>query len=295
MCIRFLRSRHPAVVLVALLCACDAPLDPPARAFAESCQAHPHEFSLATAAIELRSGRLLVIDAIDQRLISLDFGLSSSAVVGTRGEGPLEYRAPSSLLRIADDSVLMFDRPNGRFLVLDGSGAITGSLKVRTDGIRVTNSLRVALLARESDRYGRLYMEAPALTPDGTPDPRIALRYVLRLDRGTDVVDTVAQLAGPDGYLTVERSGNDIRMTQGFASPYLPHDGWTVTDQGSVIVARASDYHIEFHHDDGTATVGPAIAYDASETTRCGFFGNRISCDNKSSTSSTRPVIEYTA
>ena len=46
-------------------------------------------------------------------------------------------------------------------------------------------------------------------------------------------------------------------------TPYTPSDSWGVAPDGSVAVARASDYHLDWIAPDGSVRIGPPVLYDA--------------------------------
>ena len=80
---------------------------------------------------------------------------------------------------------------------------------------------------------------------------------VVRVSLSTQRVDTIARVKTQD--LTVQRSGGNVNMRQ---IPLSSADGWGVAPDGSVVIARSGDYHLEWHHLDGSVTSGPSVPYE---------------------------------
>jgi hypothetical protein len=85
---------------------------------------------------------------------------------------------------------------------------------------------------------------------------------VLRVDRATKTPETAATF----------KIQAVIRQTSGGANnqnvmispiPLSPEDAWGIAADGSVVVARSIDYHIERIAPDGTVTRGPPNAFEA--------------------------------
>ena len=88
-----------------------------------------------------------------------------------------------------------------------------------------------------------------------------------------DSADIVRIHRGSRGYTPVARIklGEVTRSTSGGANeqnvsispvPLSPEDAWGVAPDGSIVVARAGDYHLEWIRPDGSVIRGPAVPYD---------------------------------
>src|SRR5690606_22196031 len=111
------------------------------------------------------------------------------------------------------------------------------------------------------DARGRLYGEGSAISagPDG---PVIADSVpLLRLDRSTRRMDTLAYIVLPKSNTQVSGAQGNMRVMVGCANPLTPRDEWAVFPDGRVAIARAATYHIEFIAPDGSKRSGPRIAY----------------------------------
>jgi len=57
--------------------------------------------------------------------------------------------------------------------------------------------------------------------------------------------------------------GDDNRMVQISPIPLSPEDAWGIAPDGSVMIARSGDYHVERVAPDGTVTRGLPVAFSA--------------------------------
>jgi hypothetical protein len=93
---------------------------------------------------------------------------------------------------------------------------------------------------------------------------------LLRLTPATRTTDTVAWLAtagtGGGGVFAVRGAGAGSGGARGNitlrARPYAREDGWAVTSDGRIAVARAADYHVDWLAPGGRRTAGPALPYE---------------------------------
>jgi hypothetical protein len=72
-------------------------------------------FSMIAGAMELKSGQVLIIDVAEMDLILVDFAKGTRTIVGRKGSGPGEYRAPGAMMIVPGDSVWVFDGGQMRF------------------------------------------------------------------------------------------------------------------------------------------------------------------------------------
>ena len=116
-------------------------------------------------------------------------------------------------------------------------------------------------VARAADARGRLYGEGSPITP-GPNGPVVADSVpLLRLDRGTRRMDTLAYITLPKSSTQISDGANNQRIMIGGANPLAPRDEWAVFPDGRVAIARARTYHIDFIAPDGSKRSGPRIAY----------------------------------
>ncbi len=204
---------------------------------------------------EMPDGRLLVADPLAQELFFLDMETGARQSIGRPGGGPMEFRQPDSVWPFEGGNSLMVDLGNARMVVLgsDGSFGDTYPLVMGDPG---PGSPMLLLLPQGVDREGNVYVtQRPAFDPRGGQPGDSSL--VVRVSLSTQAVDTIARVKTQD--VTVQRSGGNVNMRQ---IPLSPADGWGVAPDGSVVIARSGDYHVEWHRLDGSVTSGPSVPYE---------------------------------
>ncbi|HJR34817.1 MAG TPA: hypothetical protein VJ817_07715 [Gemmatimonadales bacterium] len=233
----------PSVLLIVLL----LPQQTPVREvrLAAPAATLAHEFTQLRGVRELPDGRLLVSDRLEPALYVVDMRSGSLTRIGREGEGPGEYRMPSTLLLLPGDSTLVADEGNARFMI------IGPDLKVHRSMPTARAGLVYAPWPRAADRQGRLYFQVPAWAsgPEGIEDDSV---HVARLDLRTGKLDTLARARRP----------SEPRVKYGL--PYVgfaPQDLWQATSEGRIALVRSRDYHVEWLEPDGRITRGPSVAF----------------------------------
>jgi hypothetical protein len=116
-----------------------------------------------------------------------------------------------------------------------------------------------------SDAAGRLYFEGVPLVmgPNGPVSADTA--PVIRYHRDTRRADTLAWVRLPKGTTSVTTSGGGnnqrVMMRIGGGTPYAARDAWSVLPNGTVVIARVADYHLEFVPPTGAVVRGPAVPF----------------------------------
>lgn len=212
----------------------------------------------------LRDGSLLVADRTSGELVLLDLDREMRTVVGGRGEGPGEYQSPSGIWPLAGDSTLLLDVANNRLTVLTPDlsfGATRPMLEIDpAGGVLVLNP-------QATDDSGRMYttngfsMNLPGTgAGGGSGSDSIP---VVRATLDDLSPDTVATLAPRSTSRIETRSNQGNRMVTMQQTPYSASDSWGVAPDGSVVVARAADYRLEWISSDGSVRSGAPVAWEA--------------------------------
>ena len=212
----------------------------------------------------LRDGSLLVADRTSGELVLLDLDREMPTVVGGRGEGPGEYQSPSGIWPLAGDSTLLLDVANNRLTVLTPDlsfGATRPMLEIDpAGGVLVLNP-------QATDGSGRMYttngfsMNLPGTgAGGGSGSDSIP---VVRATLDDLSPDTVATLAPRSTSRIETRSNQGNRMVTMQQTPYSASDSWGVAPDGSVVVARAADYRLEWISSDGSVRSGAPVAWEA--------------------------------
>ena len=204
-----------------------------------------HQFTQVRSLRELADGRLLVSDRLEPALYVVDLRSGGLTRIGREGEGPGEYRMPSTILPLPGDSTLVADESLSRFLILGPDLKIHRAISTQRPGMIYTP------WPRATDRQGRLYFQVPAWAsgPNGIDDDSV---HVARLDLRTGKVDTLARARRPE------------EPRRKFGLPWVgfaPQDVWQATPDGRIALVRGNDYHVDWLEPGGRVTRGPAVPF----------------------------------
>lgn len=202
----------------------------------------PEPFSLIRGAVELRDGRLLVSDWIEQRIAIIDFGKATIRDRGRVGAGPAEFRLPAALFRFRGDSALLVDVGNARLAVLGPDGSIRRTF---------TPPDPAALSPGDVDADGRIwYVVPPWRASRRLGGDSVELKVY---DPATGSSREVARLHGSTPVV-----GPSMEPRVPFVI-FAPQDGFAVSPNGRLAIVRAGDYSVHWHGNDAPVD-GPPIA-----------------------------------
>lgn len=241
---RFLRAT--AIVLPLLLPAMRASRAQPVITLTRPNATLPHDFSQVRGLRELRDGRVLVTDRLEEQLGVADFAAGTFTVIARPGRGPLEYHLPTTLVPMAGDSTLLTDEGNSRLAVISPALKVVRSFALRLPGIGVP------LGARAVDSLGRFYLQIPGWISDARS--RADSVWLVRYDPRHERVDTLALIKG-----TTSPPQRDRRQLGIPFVPFSAQDSWTATLDGRVAIVHASDYHVEWRAPTGAVIHGPPV------------------------------------
>jgi hypothetical protein len=198
-------------------------------------------FTGVGAVRELTDGRVIVADASTRELALLSATGKQQRQIARRGAGPKEFEAPVGLLALGGDSTLVADGDQRRFLLLgpDAEPARTISFPVAAKEAPAD--------AQGVDARGRVYFPAALLRPPG----KSRMTEVLRWDRVTNRIDTVAQIAGRVTN-TLKYKVEEFDIVANRAMPFGEGDAWGLAPNGAIGIARVTDYSIDW--------IGPGAA-----------------------------------
>lgn len=258
---------------VVLLWAAPSPAQPATRTLAKPEAEFADPFSQVGGVRELRDGRVMVADTRDKQVQLVDLRRGAAVKVGREGSGPGEYGMPLRLFPAANDTTLVFDPLNSRYLVIGPDGKPVSTFRIGDDPApaapergQIPRLSGMAMgMPRVADARGRIYFEGAgiAMGPNGpvTADSAPISRY----DRATRRIDTVAWIALPKNNAQVSASGNggrrEMNVRIGSRVPFAARDAWTVLPNGHVVVARVRDYHVDVYGPGGLLARGPVVAY----------------------------------
>lgn len=216
------------------------PLGPPDAVF-------PGDFGYVHTVVELPDGHVLVADPLGKALYRVDMDDGTRTVVGRVGEGPGEYRQPDAVWPIRGDSILLVDLGNARLVRIGPDLVFGGSQPI---AVFAGDDAPVMVLPEAVDEEGNAYV--PVL--GGYPPPDSGA--ILRIGTTTATVDTVARYKLREYEITETDDGTyviPIRMS--------PQDAWGTAADGSVVIARAGHYGVNWIARNGTVSHGDTIPY----------------------------------
>lgn len=226
-------------------------LDQPTARLAE-------DFGAIQTVRELPDGRVLVADPLGKALFLVDLAAGRRTVVGREGQGPQEYLQPDAVWPLPGDSTLLVDLGNGRLVAL-GPDLSFGPTSPISVGEPQLGGTMVFAIPQGIDGAGRVYARAMGGGLAGGAYPDSA--DILRIDRETRTSQPAARFKIQS--VTQQTSGGANNRNVAISPiPLSPEDAWGIAPDGSVFVARSSDYHVERISPDGAVTRGPAIPFD---------------------------------
>ena len=215
----------------------------------------PQDFGAIQTVLERPDGSLLVADPLGGALYAVDMGAGTREQIGQEGQGPEEYQQPDAVWALPADSTLLIDLGNGRMVSLgpDLEFGPTGPLSTGDPRTGLVIAIPEAV-----DGAGNVYSRSMG---GGMGAERPDSGAVLRIERGTLRVDTVAMFKLPEVTITESGSGDNRNVSMSLV-PLSPQDAWGVAPDGSIVLARSGDYHVEWIGTDGSVTAGAPVPYE---------------------------------
>jgi hypothetical protein len=247
-------SLPASLLLVAILsapAAAQTPLGRPTATF-------PEDFGSIQTVRELRDGRILVADPLGAALYLVDMDAGKRTVVGSKGQGPQEYLQPDAVWPLPGDSTLLVDLGNARLVTL-APDLKFGATRPIAQGDFEPGRPLVLALPQGVDGTGSVYFRTLGRGLGGEPADSGA---ILRLPRGGGAAVSVATIKLQD-QRTTRSGGADNQNVSMEPLPLTPEDAWGVAPDGSVVIARSGDYHVEWVALDGTVRRGPAVPWES--------------------------------
>src|SRR5690606_21565389 len=113
------------------------------------------ELSQVTGLRELSDGRIVVLDARERIVHLLDPRTRSATRIGGEGSGPGEYLRPNAILALPNDTTLISDFGNTRYLVLGAGGRVLGTRPLLQ--FKPAAGVAYSMTIRYVDRKGNFY------------------------------------------------------------------------------------------------------------------------------------------
>jgi hypothetical protein len=223
-------------------------------------------YSLVASVREVGRGLVVVADAMDGELTTVNFATGERNALGRQGAGPGEYRAPGALFRVRGDTIWAMDPAQQRITVFlpDLKAGVPFHLQM------FDTQTRTALMAPFSvDNSGRMYSSTmPVGGNDGgmqIPDSVDVVRFD---PRGTGPRTTLSKVRFPtSGKPEMKVEGQTIKYSMAFPG-LVTADSWAVFPDGRVAIVHGATYTVEFIGADGKRTTSRPIAYERIPVTK---------------------------
>jgi len=241
-----------------------------------------------TSALAVSNGTVLVNDTQWRRVLLFDSTLSHVRVlVDTTAATANAYGAfPGTLIRFREDSALFIDQSSLSMFVLAPSGAIARVMAIPrpsdqpglfggpfgTPGVDPRGRLvyfvgEVANNILRIRRGSRLPGTSPT-HPDGMPE-YVDSGFIVRVDLASRAVDTVAAINTPKQrrLLKVDDRGF-ITAIETTIIPLALIDEWAMLRDGTIVVVRGRDYHVDWLGDGHTSSAKIAFGWQRIDDAR---------------------------
>ena len=216
----------------------------------------PEDFGAIQTVRELPDGEVVVADPLGKALYRLDMAAGIRTVVGREGQGPSEYLQPDAVWPLPGDSTLLVDLGNGRLAVLGPDLSFGPTQPIAMGEPRMGQPLVLAI-PQGVDGDGNVYTRVMGGMGGEFPDSA----DIVRIHRGSRGYTPVARIKL--GEVTRSTSGGANEQNVSISPvPLSPEDAWGVAPDGSIVVARAGDYHLEWIRPDGSVIRGPPVPFD---------------------------------
>lgn len=211
-------------------------------------------FTSISSVRELSDGRVIVSDGRDNLVQLADFKTQKLTKIGRDGAGPGEFKSAGKLYPLPNDTTLLADFVNSRFLIIypDGKAGATRN----DDQGPFSSASSIGL-----DERGATYLTVRAVVSKEGGGPQLVLRF----DPRTKHVDTVTTIVRPTGLFAGASSLGNGMLKMFTNLPFAPEDVAAVARDGRVAVARFDNYHLEWFARDGKKTVGPSVKFTPIE------------------------------
>jgi hypothetical protein len=267
---RHLRIFSRAAIAVATFAAVTSGL--PAQARPATRLAPPdvsldEEFSVVASVRELTDGRVLVTDEREGRVVVVDLRTGDAVQIGRTGAGPGEYRQVGRLWPLAADSSILKEPFSPRWLILSAAQVVT-TVGPSDSSVRTVGPNRLM----GTDGQGNVFWTQFARDAAGRPSLSDSL-LLLRLNRGTQRVDTIARVQSENGWSTaagVSASAPAVAASAGGAPQRRTYrialtapDQVAVFPDGWIAIARANPYRVDWCPPDRACRRGQAMGTES--------------------------------
>lgn len=221
----------------------------------------PEEYTRIGSIRELADRRVLVLERQENQIYVVDLAAKTQARVGTKGDGPQEYRLPVAMVALPGDSTLVHDGMLHRLVLLAGAKPVAtvpaqAKLFVNGEGqVRGTDPQGRVLFFFTPRNLGRAMDQGDSL-------------YLVRIARTTGKADTLTRIrspfGGPPGSANKSTPPGELAarpeaVRTRMMAPPISDQAVSFTD-GWIAVARLDPYRVDWIDPAGAMHRGTTIA-----------------------------------
>ncbi len=227
----------------------------------------PEPFTEIRGMVELRDGRLLLLDFQEKEIRLVDYAKGTMAPAARVGQGPVEFSPTGTFLRGSSDSALYADVAQRRFLVFSPAGVPVRTIPYVgvSDPMMVLSQVQPIAIDASGLVYGQsIGIKIPA---EGAASPIptfLDSAIVQRSNIRTAQVDTIGRVRSPmaQSRPQMEMSGSSMKMVM-TAPDFRGTDTWTVLPDGRVAILRDGEYRVRFVKPGSAEVLGPPVPFTA--------------------------------
>jgi hypothetical protein len=225
------------------------------------------------SALLLADGRVFVNDIVARRVVLFDSTLAVGHVVTDSASVTATAYGfgAGALIPFHGDTALFLDPQSSSMPVLSPAGRIARVMATPRPNNRPV-SVGALYYTPGFDSKGRLlYFLAQAMTvtpgprpPNATLKSTVDSALIVRYDFATHAYDTVATIRMPKARqtMTTDENGRVNSMSSMTADPVPVVDDWLVRQDGSLVIVRGRDFHVDWLDGNGKWSSAPKMAFD---------------------------------
>ncbi len=212
-------------------------------------------FTAITSIRELSDGRILVTDPSDLQLVVADFRSGDVRQVSRRGGGPGEYGMAAPVQPIGNDSSLMVDLMQRRWLLLH-TDRMVATVSQDNPVVRDTKGF-----AFGTDRLGHVLIIGSSTPPDGQSVSTMRdSSFLLRVHRGSGRTDTLTRILDRSMVRTIQRNAKgEITSSSARALRLRVGEQYKLHEDGWLAVIRINPFRVDWRSPDGRWTLGAPL------------------------------------
>ncbi len=229
--------------------------------------------SSVASATRLSDGRLFVNDIVARKVMLFDSTLATARMVTDSASVTATAYGfgAGALIPFHGDTALFLDPQSSAMPVLSPAGRIARVMAAPRPNNRPV-AVGSLYFTPGFDAAGRLlYFLPQSMTvsretqpPSATTTRIIDSALIVRYDFATRVYDTVATIRMPKSRQTVrtDENGRINSMRSITADPVPVVDDWVVRGDGSLVIVRGRDFHVDWMDANGKWSSAPKMAFD---------------------------------